>query len=77
MLAIDIGNTTIALGIVKKGKIVESLRIDTTDRKKALKPIFDKSINQLLNNGHDCKRVIICSVVPKTTKLVEQLIKKR
>ena len=75
MLAIDIGNTTIALGIVKRGKVVESLRIDTTERQDVLKPILNKQLNYLLNKGHDCKKIVICSVVPKTTRLVERLIK--
>ena len=76
MLAIDIGNTTIALGIVKKGRVVVSLRMDTTDSLSLLKPFFTKKLNHLLNKGYDCKKVVICSVVPQTTKLIEQLVKK-
>jgi type III pantothenate kinase len=76
MLAIDIGNTTIALGIVKKGRVVVSLRLDTTDSLTLLKPFFTRNLNRLLNKGYDCKRVVICSVVPQTTKLIEQLIQK-
>lgn len=75
MLAIDIGNTTIALGVVVNGKVVESLRIDTTKDTDRLKPVIIKQVNYLLNKGYECKRVVICSVVPKNTRLVERLIK--
>ncbi|MBF0489508.1 MAG: type III pantothenate kinase [Candidatus Omnitrophica bacterium] len=67
--------TTIALGVVKNGKVVESLRIDTTDRADTLKPLLNKRLNYLLNKGYDLKKVVICSVVPKTTVLVERFIK--
>jgi len=76
MLAIDIGNTTIALGVVKKGKVLESLRFNTTDQPRLLKPLLNKHLNSLLNKGYDCNKVVICSVVPKTTKLLERYIRK-
>ncbi len=76
ILAIDIGNTTIALAIVKKGKVLETLHIDTGDKPSVLKPALTKCLNIFLNKGYDCKRAIICSVVPKTTILVERYIKK-
>ncbi len=76
MLTIDIGNTTIAMGIVKKGKVIESLRMDTTDSLSLLKPFFIKNLNRLLKKEYDCKKVVICSVVPQTTKLIEHLIEK-
>jgi type III pantothenate kinase len=75
MLAIDIGNTTIALGIIKRGKVVESLRIETSQYG-SLVPILNKRINFLLNKGYDCQKVVICSVVPKLTLVVERFIKK-
>ncbi|MEI7998482.1 MAG: type III pantothenate kinase [Candidatus Omnitrophota bacterium] len=76
MLAIDIGNTTIALGVLKKGKVIESLRIDTTDKSHVLKVALNKRLNYFLKKGYDCKRVVICSVVPTKTELVERYIKK-
>ncbi len=76
MLAVDIGNTTIALGVVRKGKILESVRIDTTDRPRILKPVLHKRLNYFLNKGYDCKKVVICSVVPQTTRLMQRYIKK-
>lgn len=77
MLAIDIGNTTIALGIIKNNKVLDSIRIETTDQEKALKPSLNKRLNYFLAKGYDCQEVIICSVVPITTRIVERLIKKR
>ena len=76
MLAIDIGNTTIALGVLKKGKIIESLRIDIFEKSKTLKLVLNKHLNRFIKNGYDIKRVAICSVVPKKTILVEQIVKK-
>ena len=77
MLAIDIGNTTIALGILKNDKVIESLRMDTTDRPRRLKPLFNKYLNHFLNKGYDCKKVVICSVVPGATRIIERCIKKK
>lgn len=76
MLAIDIGNTTIAIGVVNKGRVVESLRVDTTDNPVRLKPVFNKQLNCLLHKGYRFEKAVICSVVPKTTSLVEGFILK-
>lgn len=77
MLTIDIGNTTIALGIIKKNKVLDSIRIETTDNENALKPILNKKLNYFLSKGYDCQEVIICSVVPITTRIVERLIRNK
>lgn len=76
MLAIDIGNTTIAIGVVDNGRVIESVRIDTTDDPARLKPLFNKQLNRLLDRGYAIKRAVICSVVPETTILVEGLVSK-
>jgi type III pantothenate kinase len=76
LLAIDIGNTTIALGIIKKGKVLESLRIDSTAKADSIRSLLNKRLNHFINKGYDCNQVVICSVVPKLTVLVEQFIKK-
>ena len=76
MLAVDIGNTTIALGVVKGGKVLESLRIDTTDRSKILKPLLSKKLNYFISKGYDFDRIVICSVVPTTTRMMERFLKK-
>jgi type III pantothenate kinase len=75
MLAIDIGNTTIALAIIKKGKVLDSIRMDTTAHAKILKPLLNKQLNNLIKKGFSFERVVICSVVPKTTKVVEKYFK--
>ena len=76
LLAIDIGNTTIALGFVQNGKVLVSRRMDTTDKPHILKLLLSRQLKYFSKKGYDGQKVIICSVVPKTTVLVERYIKK-
>ncbi len=74
ILAIDIGNTTIGLGLVKKLKVLAVEHIDTTDNPRLLKPILLMAVKKILRKGR-VQVVVICSVVPDVTNLVERYIK--
>ncbi|MBI3601560.1 MAG: type III pantothenate kinase [Candidatus Omnitrophica bacterium] len=76
MLAIDIGNTTIGLEIVQNGKVLASRRMDTIHQPHTLKLLLSRQFKYFSKKGYDCQRVVICSVVPETTVLVERYIKK-
>lgn len=69
LLAIDIGNTNISLGVFKDKRLLKRYLIATCDnnRGRCLKKIFIQN---------KIKDVIICSVVPEVTDVVEkELIK--
>lgn len=74
ILAIDIGNTTIGLALVKKTKVIAVEHIDTTDNPRLLKPVLLKVVKKLLRKAKP-QTVVICSVVPHATVLVERYIR--
>jgi len=69
LLAADIGNTNITIGIFVNNRLVKKFALPTKNIKNSvlLKSIFKKY--QICNT-------IICSVVPEATKLLKQQIKK-
>ena len=72
ILTVDIGNTTIALGAVRKGKIVCLERIDTDAAPRHLRRI----LTLFKKNGYTFDAAVICSVVPQATIIVERIIRK-
>lgn len=68
LLAIDIGNTTMAFGIFEGKRLKSSWKISTRN-------IFSKS--KVLKPLKDVDGVIISSVVPKATPIIKKLIKNR
>ncbi len=68
LLAIDIGNSTIAFGIFEGKRLKSSWRISTQN-------IFSKS--KVLKPLKDIDGVIISSVVPKATPIIKKLLKNR
>lgn len=68
LLAIDIGNTTMAFGIFEGKRLKSSWKISTRN-------IFSKS--KVLKPLKDIDGVIISSVVPKATPIIKKLIKNR
>ena len=76
LLAIDIGNTKIAIGIFKQAEIVATWRISTD-----LNRMIDEYTALILNlldynkkiKASDIEGIVLCSVVPPLTPLFEQL----
>lgn len=76
MLTIDIGNTTIALAVVEKFQVKESVRVDTHASNNVLQAGLKNAIRLFNKKGNLLKVVTICSVVPKKTVFVANIIRK-
>jgi len=73
LLAIDIGNTTIGFAVIdKSGRIISTAIIDTDAKVSKIKAIINK-----IFKGQVISRSIICSVVPKASKTLEDLLRKK
>jgi type III pantothenate kinase len=78
LLAIDIGNTNIVLGIFVKQKLIHKWRLVSDDKKSADDYAVD-IIELFLNHKIDCLQIngcIISSVVPVLTNRITMAIKK-
>ena len=78
LLALDVGNTNITIGVFRRKEIIESFRITTKIQRTSDE--FGMIISDLLQaKGKDCKEVkaaIICSVVPNIMhSLVNGIVK--
>jgi type III pantothenate kinase len=76
LLAIDIGNTTIAFGAMCGQKVVAITRIDTTVQAKVLFQQVSSVLASFSKSGLEIQVVIICSVVPNCTTILERIIRK-
>lgn len=78
LLAIDIGNTNITLGLFSENKLLHKWRLNTDTNKTP--DVYAVDIVELfLNSSTDCLKttaVIIASVVPKMTGIMEEAVKK-
>jgi type III pantothenate kinase len=78
LLAIDIGNTNITLGLFSENKLLQKWRL-TTDNAKSSDTYAVDIVELFLNSSIDCLKttnVIIASVVPKLTGVIEEAVKK-
>lgn len=78
LLAIDVGNTNIVLGLFVHNKLQQKWRINTDNNKNAENYAVD-IIELFLNNKIDCLKitgVIIASVVPNLNPVIEQAVSK-
>ena len=72
LLAIDIGNTTIGFAVIRQGRAYCITAIVDTDAKiNKIKAVVAKILR-----AHAISRAIICSVVPKASKTLEDMLKK-
>lgn len=72
LLAIDIGNTTIGFAVMQKSGRIESIAVIDTDAKLAkIKAVVAKILRSQV-----ISRAIICSVVPKASKVLEDILKR-
>lgn len=78
LLAIDIGNTNIVLGLFSGEKLVHKFRLETIKTKSEEDYAIDM-VELFLNNKVDCLKisaVAIASVVPNLTGVIEKAVKK-
>jgi type III pantothenate kinase len=72
LLAIDIGNTTIGFAVIRKAGQIKSVAvIDTHAKTDKIKAVVAKILK-----AHTISRAVICSVVPKASKILEDILKK-
>ena len=76
ILTIDIGNTTISLGAVRKGQVLQVERVDTIEQGHTLASSIGGILNKYHRKGYKLKGAIISSVVPEITRKVEQITHK-
>ena len=74
ILAIDIGNTTIKIGLLKGKRVTKTYRIETTLKQQDLRRTLKGKINKFKN--YPIKVAAVCSVVPAVTKTVETVLHK-
>jgi type III pantothenate kinase len=73
LLAIDIGNTTIGFATISgSGRIRSTVIIDTDSRTSRIIAIIDRILN-----SEAIDRAVICSVVPKVSKILEKILAKK
>ena len=75
ILAVDIGNTTISLGVVRAGQVTATADVET----RLPAPKLRKELTRLLlgfRQRFALDGVIICSVVPPVTKIIKLLLQK-
>ena len=72
LLAIDIGNTTIGFAVIHKAGRIESVIVIDTDAKiNKIKAVVAKILK-----AQKINKAVICSVVPKVSKILENILKK-
>ena len=75
LLAFDVGNTNIVLGVFKEGKMITNWRLETDNNKSADE--YGMIIGQLFNyeglKVDDVKDVIISTVVPSVLYTLQHL----
>ena len=71
LLAIDIGNTTIGFALIRKGRILSVVKVDTASSVVTIKAVVEK-----IFKNRTIARAVICSVVPKVQKSLEAILSK-
>ena len=78
LLAFDVGNTNIVLGVFEKRRLVQSWRLETDNNKSADE--YGMVINQLFSyehlDIHDVEDVIVSTVVPSVLFTIQHLSQK-
>ena len=77
ILAVDIGNTTIACGVCAGRKVLTTLRMDTAVSKRGLTIGLEKFFGRVRRQYPSLETVIICSVVPKALAIAEGVIRRK
>lgn len=76
ILAVDIGNTTIACGVCTARKVLAVWRMDTVNSKKNLTAGLKKLFGRVRRQYPSVETVIICSVVPGALAVTEAVIRR-
>ena len=71
LLTVDIGNTTISLGIVKNQRVLKSWRIETVLDQALLRSQLHALASEIKRRSHNLEAVVVCSVVPQLSEVIE------
>jgi type III pantothenate kinase len=74
LLAIDIGNTAISLGVLKKGRVVKRCLTPTAGTQRQRRLRLPGVFQGIRRQYPSLESVIICSVVPEALKIVEPMV---
>lgn len=77
ILAVDIGNTTIACGVCTAKKILAVYRMDTFSGKARLAREMEKLCGRVCRQYPSLRDVVICSVVPEALAVAEGVIRRK
>ena len=71
LLTVDIGNTTIALGILQRKKMIRQWKIETSLAMENLRKALQKITLSIKNRNWPLEAIVICSVVPAILPVVK------
>ena len=74
LLAIDIGNTTISLGLMNGKRIIQNNSIEVGISQVLLRSELKKLLTQIKRKHPNLYDVVICSVVPEVLNIVERSV---
>ena len=77
ILAVDIGNTTIACGICAGKKVLAVHRMDTVSDKARLARELEKLCGRISRKYPSLREAVICSVVPGALAVAEKTIRRK
>ncbi len=76
LLTVDIGNTTIALGLFKNQRLLKVWRIETVFNRRRLRSRLYSLARQIQKHTRDLEGIVICSVVPQLSGVVGEVLSK-
>ncbi len=76
ILAIDIGNTTISLGVIKEQQVLETYKVLTCASTFELKSSLNQILPRIKKEFSLMEAVVICSVVPSALIVVSSAVSK-
>lgn len=76
LLAVDIGNTTISLGVLKASRVLKTYKILTSSVPPELTRALRGVLKKIEKKFPLIEGVILCSVVPEALKIVRSAVKK-
>lgn len=77
ILAVDIGNTTIACGVCAGKKVLTVYRMDTFSGKARLTREMEKLCGRIFRKYPSLRDAVICSVVPRALAIAEKVIRRK
>lgn len=74
LLAVDIGNTTVSLGVLKERRVIRVSSLDARVAPMRLRSQLKRALAGIRRRFPDIREVVLCSVVPEVLAIVERLV---